>query len=146
MITYCEHFGINAVMTYFDARAKEYGIKTDIKLSYPEEMHISQTDLTVIFANFLENAFDAFRYGVEHGKAFKPYIQVKGVYDNGQIITHIKNNMIGKAVVNENNKFMSSKHPGDGVGIDSVRAIVEKYGGILNIEQCSGEFNVYLIV
>lgn len=30
MITYCEHFGINAVMTYFDARAKEYGIKTDI--------------------------------------------------------------------------------------------------------------------
>lgn len=39
MITYCEHFGINAVMTYFDARAKEYEIKTDIKLSYPEEMH-----------------------------------------------------------------------------------------------------------
>lgn len=37
MITYCEHFGINAVMTYFDARAKEYGIKTDIKLSYPEK-------------------------------------------------------------------------------------------------------------
>ena len=32
MITYCEHFGINVVMTYFDARAKEYGIKTDIKL------------------------------------------------------------------------------------------------------------------
>ena len=54
--------------------------------------------------------------------------------------------MIGKAVVNENNKFMSSKHPGEGVGIDSVRAIVEKYGGILNNEQGSGEFNVYLIV
>lgn len=83
---------------------------------------------------------------VEHDKAFKPYIQVKGVYDNGQIITHIKNNMIGKAVVNEKNKFMSSKHPGEGVGIDSVRAIVEKYGGILNIEQGSGEFNVYLLV
>ena len=60
MITYCEHFGINAVMTYFDARAKEYGIKTDIKLSYPEEMHISQTLCNKVPQNANYEVFSAF--------------------------------------------------------------------------------------
>ncbi|WP_343209901.1 sensor histidine kinase [Anaerolentibacter hominis] len=59
---YCRNDAVNAVICYYAALARDSGIEFEVGMSgidYPENCSVSDTDITVLLGNLLENAVEA---------------------------------------------------------------------------------------
>ncbi len=139
-LTYCEHYGTNALLTYFAQQAKAFEIPNTIKVSIPAEVPITDDDLTVVFGNLLENALDASREGMKKKADFRPFISVLGRAEGENLLFSVENEAVARAETDTYGHYISTKHEGNGIGIESVQAIAEKHGGIVNIKQEDGKF------
>lgn len=59
LIRFCENTTANAVLLYFAQQAKSNGIDYIVKADIPSDIFLTETDISVIFGNLLENALDA---------------------------------------------------------------------------------------
>lgn len=59
LIRFCENTAANAVPLYFAQQAKSNGIDYIVKADIPSDIFVTETDISVIFGNLLENALDA---------------------------------------------------------------------------------------
>ncbi len=146
-LTYCDHYGTNALLTYYAQRSRERNIPCDIKVSFPAKLPIPDEDLTIVFGNLLENAFDASEEGLLASPDFAPSISVKGSYQGNMLLFSVENNTFREAKMVRNNLFASSKHSGNGIGIDSVSLTAQRHDGNLIITQDHGVFRakVYMM-
>ena len=142
-LIYCENDTLNAVLTYFSETALKYDIEFSADITLPELCFIEKPDIAVIFGNILENAVEACKY--VDGKR---YIRIAGSYqhDPEQLSFIIENNYKIEPHITENGRFLSSKHKGNGIGISSVRHIIEKYGGDHSFVPDNGVFVVSVII
>ncbi len=142
-LIYCENDTLNAVLTYFSEIALKSDIDFSVNISLPEVCFIEKPDIAVIFGNILENAVEACKY--IDGKR---YIKVIGSYQQKpeQLSFIIENNYKIEPHITESGTFLSSKHKGNGIGISSVRHIVEKYGGDHSFLSDNGVFVVSVII
>jgi sensor histidine kinase regulating citrate/malate metabolism len=86
-------------------------------------------DLCVIMGNLLENAVEACRYVEEK------FIKVRAVVD-GDFLTVVVENSFDGIWRYEGGVYMSRKEAPEtrGVGLSSVRAVCEKYGGLMQVD------------
>ena len=59
LIRFCENAAANAVLLYFAQQAKNNRIDYIVKAKIPADIFVSETDISVLFGNLLENALDA---------------------------------------------------------------------------------------
>lgn len=59
LIRFCENTAANAVLLYFAQQTKSNGIDYIVKADIPSDIFVTETDISVIFGNLLENALDA---------------------------------------------------------------------------------------
>ncbi len=133
-LMYCDHYGTNALLTYFVERAKRYHIEYDVQVSFPEKMSIPDSELTVVFGNLIENALEACQKGLQKDPEFEPYILVKGRCLNDMIVFQVQNTMVEQPIIDQH-RYVSTKHSGYGIGLESVQGVCEKYNGKLKIHQ-----------
>ena len=50
---------VQAILSYFSEQARTFGITYSVSASIPKHISISETDLSILFGNLLENAIDA---------------------------------------------------------------------------------------
>ncbi len=126
----CENTAINAVASHYVLMARNVGIITDVLFQIPADTGVMQEiDLCIIIGNLLENAVEAcIRASMETRK-----IKLHATMKNDHLRITCENSYPGVNMAS-NGKLMSSKHSGEGVGIRSVQAVVEKYGGITRFE------------
>ena len=126
----CENTAINAVASHYVLMARNAGIITDVLFQIPADTGVMQEiDLCIIIGNLLENAVEAcIRASMETRK-----IKLHATMKNDHLRITCENSYPGVNMAS-NGKLMSSKHSGEGVGIRSVQAVVEKYGGITRFE------------
>ncbi|WP_411681374.1 sensor histidine kinase [Clostridium thailandense] len=123
--TICENTAVNVLVCYYIGLAKEKGIRTDFKISIPTDIGILDSDLSIIFGNCIENALEA----CERMKSGEKFIRVRAGMKMGELVIVIGNGFDGH-VLYDNEQFFSIKRNGNrGIGISSVRAVAEKYGG-----------------
>ena len=135
---YCGHFSLNALLVYYVQKAKNYGIDVNIDVIIPNELSISDTDLTVLFGNLLENAIDGCKTITIENK----FINLKIKKPNeGALVFSIKNTFNGNVKL-ENGKFLSTKEQGSGIGIESVKYVVNKYKGAIEFKSDEETFSV----
>ena len=119
---------IDGVLNYMLQRAKEQlkTVKTNVIL--PEKITYS-FDMTVLLGNLLENAIDAARQTEEK------FLEVLVEYKQGVLLIKINNSFSGGLKM-DRHKFLTTKKSGGdhGIGLTSVKQIVEKYNGILKID------------
>lgn len=119
-------------------KAKNYGIDVNIDVIIPNELSISDTDLTVLFGNLLENAIDGCKTITIENK----FINLKIKKPNeGALVFSIKNTFNGNVKL-ENGKFLSTKEQGSGIGIESVKYVVNKYKGAIEFKSDEETFSV----
>ncbi len=145
-LTYCEHYATNALLTYYCQLAKDYHIKVDVHLHMPSEISISTEDLTVVLGNLLENAVHANVEGQMEEPQFDQWIRIAGHYEDSTLTLTIKNPSLHLAELDSTGQYLSTKHEGAGIGVRSVRDVVEKYHGSIKIEQLNHTFSVSLIM
>jgi sensor histidine kinase YesM len=128
-IRYCENQGVNAIVGHYLSGLHENQIDVKVRLVIPEDTgRIKTADLCVLLGNILENAATAVQ------KARKPYIHFVSDIRNGFMNFVVENSTgeIGK--LDDEGHYISSKTGQAGVGLSSVHAICERYGGFCEIE------------
>ena len=118
-------------------------IEFSVSISLPEKCFIKKPDIAVMFGNILENAVEACKFSDE-----KRYIRLKGSYraDPGQLSFIAENNYKVEPHIGDKGIFLSSKHKGNGIGINSVKNIAWKYGGDCSFMPENGVFVVSVTI
>ncbi len=139
-ICYTGNIVADGILNYKLGKLKRSGANIETELVIPQQTFMSTKDLTIILGNLLDNAVEALAQ-MDEGKYC--YVAIK--YVKGCLIVCVKNTY-QNAVTELNGSIVSSKADNDmhGIGLKSVRSIVDKYGGIMEISHSNGIFTVKL--
>ena len=145
-LVFCENSTVNIVLALYSETAYKNNISFSVKADIPEDIFADKKDIAVVFGNILENAADACKK--VNGERF---IDLTAFYNTTAGGTHclmisVKNSFATAPALNENGVFKSTKHPGEGIGISSVKSIAEKYGGASSFTPEDGVFSVSVIL
>lgn len=142
LIVFCENEAANLIFSAFAGRAKEYGIALDIKAKIPPNIPVSENDLCVLLSNALENALHTCQKLKEKG--LPGTIEVSASEKNGNFFFQIINSC--DSDITFSHGIPISKNPGHGIGVRSICAIVEHYGGIYTFKTKDGQFILQMIL
>lgn len=122
--SFTRHTGLNALLRLHFQRIQLAGITCEFDIKCPESMGFSDTDISSLIGNILDNAREA----CEHCDTHK-YIQLKIVYFNHSLVVSCENSTEKKVT-----SFITRKQDKDshGIGTRAIRQIVEAYHGSLN--------------
>lgn len=136
VIAFCENDAANLIFSTFVRRAKDSGILMQVRARIPQLISMSETDLCVMLSNALENALYACREQKEKGR---PGMIEASMYEKkGKILLQIVNSCDDDVAFEEG--VPVTDNPGHGIGVRSICAIVEKYGGIYTFSAEGGQF------
>lgn len=122
--SFTQHTGLNALLRLHYQKIKEAGITCEFEIKCPETMKFSDSDLSSLVGNILDNAREASEYSHQ-----RKYVQLKLVYFNHSLVGSCENSTAGKVTSLSTRKQDKSNH---GFGLTSIRQIVENYHGSLN--------------
>lgn len=126
VVSFCENESINLIFSAFADRTRKYGIGLDIRAEIPPVIAVSESDLCVLLSNALENAIHASRKVQKEG--LPASIGVSAYEKNGTIFLQIVNTCGNDVVFYRG--LPVTDDPGHGIGVHSICAIVEQYGGM----------------
>ena len=133
---FCENRAADSVVGYYCALAKSEYIPFSVQLDLPECLPVDEIDLCLVLSNLLENALEASLCTAPARRRIELTAYLHG---NSLVLIQVENTMMelsGK----KNGGIPSSKRKGDGVGLQSVRHIAEKSGGVSTVTYQDGLF------
>ena len=136
LVRFCENAAANAILLYFAQLAKDNNINYVVKVSIPKDIFVSDTDISVLFGNLIENALEACR----HESSNDPEIQIRASMTGNSFCLTVDNTFSGKLRYANDGKLISTKHKGSGLGTQSVNSIATHYNGICHFEAKNGMF------
>lgn len=133
---------IDSIINFKVQEAEQKGIKTNLDLNIPDSLDIASFDMTIILGNLLDNAIKA--ASEVEGKRF---ISLKMRYGKGRLLIQTENPYAGK-INKESGKLLTtnSDKENHGIGLQSVKKVVEKYNGTMNIDYNNHIFFTSLLV
>lgn len=147
MITgaFSQNTAVDVLLQYYYSLAKSQDIQMDIRLSLPPHQTLSDVELCTVLGNLLENAVDACnRLPITSESVPDRYININSRETDGQWFLLLENTYDG-IVIKKHNRFLSRKEPHYkrfGIGLESVRDIIAKHNGILDIYPKENVFRV----
>lgn len=133
---YCENEAANLILSAFAGRAQKDGVAMHVQGALPAFILVSDSDLCVLLSNALENALHACQPFAAAGEACS--IDVRFYERNGKLFLQVTN-PCGSMVRFENGIPVSDR-PGHGIGVQSICAIVQRYGGVCAFSVQNGQF------
>ena len=130
------------VILYYLQLAKQNNIDFNVDVSVPSEITVTNNDLCVLLGNILENALDAC---VIQNSCDRKII-MRGRINNNCLLFTIDNTFENDVKKDADDVYFSTKHSGNGIGIESAKAIVERYNGVMRTEQKDGFFYVSVML
>lgn len=115
----------DSIIGYYCALAQREGIPFLPKISLPAKLPVEEMNLCSVLSNLLENALEA---SLRTAKEKRRITVTAYLYSERLILIQVQNTFDGK-IKEKDGIFKSSKHKGDGIGIQSVRRTAEKNGG-----------------
>lgn len=142
-LVYCDNLTLNALLVYYVQIAEDRKIDFSINISMPKEIPIRDTDLCVLLGNLIENACDGCMTLPETGRR----ICLNMLMPNyGSVVFTLDNTYDGQPLQKDNGQFLSSKHEGYGIGLDSALNIVNRYNGVLKTDTQGDTFCVSVVL
>lgn len=128
---------IDSILNFKLPNAIKNGTKVKLSIIVPDEINIPLADMTVILGNLIDNAIKATE------ELINAVIDINIKQTKGRLIIHISNTYNNNIIIKEGN-FVTTKSDkkNHGLGIKSVKSIVEKYDGELSISCNNHVFDV----
>ncbi len=138
----CQNAVADSVAGYFLSLYKEAEIPLSFELDLPRDLPTADTDLCSVLSNLLENAMEAsLRTAPEKRK-----VRVSArLHSENMVLLSVENSYDGE-VQEKNGVFLSSKRPGEGIGLQAVRHIAEKGGGYSRFHYEDGVFTANVML
>ncbi len=132
---WCDNDVVDSTIGFYSKIAQGGGITMDISVNIPASgAAVSDTDLCVVFGNLLENAIDACSSVSGHR-----FINLSSAV-RGRMIFITMDNSCTNGLSKVGEEFISTKHPGTGVGLRSICSIAEKHSGTAEFTADNGIF------
>lgn len=133
---YCSNSAVDLIIRYYAEKAAAANIEFEPHLQLPQELSVDEPDICVLFGNLLENAIDACLQLHDQPAFIRVHARMAGEY----AISITVDNSCAAAPVQSNNRFLSTKHSGFGMGTLSIRNIAAQYHGIVDFKCSNGVF------
>lgn len=134
----------NAIFDYYLKKAKDAGITFKMDMRISEDFGFSDSDLCIMLGNILENAIE----GCLTVEKEKRFIRIGSSEHAGRLFLTFDNSYDGvfKPGIKGNALSRKRDYVRTGVGIRSIKAVVEKYGGTMQIEAKEDVFCLSLVL
>ena len=133
---YCENEAVNLILSSFAGRARKKEIEIKIQCAIPADLTVSESDLCVLLSNALENALHACVPLAAEGRSCE--IDVNFYERNKHLFLQVVNDC--KATIKFQNGIPVADMEGHGIGVQSICAIVQRYGGVYSFAEKNGKF------
>lgn len=142
-IIVCRNDTVNAILSYYIKIAGREQIRIDVLADLPEKLIFSDSDLCVIFGNLMENAVEACRR-----TECDRHISVRAKNINNSTVIAVDNSFDGNIRLLGNTFLSSKRSRQEGIGIPTVRAAANKYGGnaVFEADYKNGIFKASVIL
>ena len=129
---------VDSIINYKLRNINDINLYIDVCI--PKKLEISDVDITVVLGNLLDNAIRAVK------EADRKKLQITMRYNKGRLILQIENAY--KVIIKSQGKLQTTKKEkqGHGIGLESVREVVERYDGIIQIDCKDNMFVVTAIL
>lgn len=129
-VAFCKNPVVNALIDYYCSIAQTQGTEFQIHLDLPDQMPLTDVELCTVLGNLLDNAVEACS---RQDKGIRR-ILVAGETRGCMYFLKVENTYDG-LTLQRGNHFVSRKGPAanHGIGLSSVRKIIEIHGGDLDI-------------
>jgi hypothetical protein len=121
----CENPAVDGVAGHYATLLRREGVPAEYILDLPRLLPADEMDVCVVLSNLLENALEA-------SLCLPPshrWVRVRGeIHGNAVVLLEVENAYTGE-ILEDKGGFHSSKRPGHGIGLQSVRRIAAKNGG-----------------
>ena len=124
---YCENEAANLILSSFAGRTKKNGIDLNVQGAVTDDVSVSDNDLCVLLSNSLDNALNACIPLAGSGRKCVISVQFRFVGSTGKFFLQITNPCRGD--IKFENGIPISTRQDHGIGVRSICAIVERYGG-----------------
>lgn len=133
---YCQNEVANLILSAFVGRAGDFDIPIEVRAEISRNIPVSESDLCVLLCNALENALHACQRQKEKGLSgmIKIIIREK----NEKIFLQIANSCDEEVLFDRG--IPIAGETGHGLGVRSICAIVEQYGGVYDFKVKGGQF------
>lgn len=142
--TYAEgisgNLALDSLVSHLTQETKKYGIELDLKIDIHGDLKLDDTELCALAGNLFDNAVEASGKISEDRK-----IWVNISYTKGFLQFQVKNRYNGR-IQKEGRKIKSDKEGLHGFGLRSVKKIVHKYHGSMEISEGDTIFAVKITV
>lgn len=139
---FCENEAANLIFSAFAERARNYGIPITIRAGIPQTIPVTENDLCVLLSNALENALHACQK--RRKKGLSGAIEVAISEKEDRLLMQFINSCDEEVVFDQGIPVADS--PGHGIGVRSICAIVEKYGGIYSFSVKDSTFILRILL
>lgn len=124
LVELCRNPVVNMVVGHYRALALQKDIQFQPRIQIPDQLSVSDIDLSVILGNLLENAIDA----ADCGEGDERSIQFH-MLCSGQMLAITVDNGFHGEVTKVDGRYVSSKPNHSGLGLRNIEMIAEKYEG-----------------
>lgn len=119
---FCANPALNALLNYYQHIALQNGIRFSLKVKLPDSLPLPDVDLCSMVGNILENAINSCL------KVEDRVIRFSILIEDEQLYLVATNSFDGKPR-QKAGRYVSTFHAGDALGLRSVSAVAESYGG-----------------
>lgn len=133
---------IDSIINFKLQEAEKEKIAVNIDLNIPRELKVPSFDITIILGNLLDNALNAVKK-LEKDR----YIDIKIKYTKGRLFLKINNSFDGTIVKEKGTIITSHRDKNNhGLGLESVKTVLEKYNGTIEFKHDSNKFHTALLM
>ena len=137
---YCNNPALDAVLANAAVQAEQMNISMEIEIGLPRELPVDVFELSIVFANALENAIQA----VKELPVEQRRIICRSVVRQ-QFMIEISNTYAGETAFDPWGVPVTDK-PGHGIGTRSIVAFAEKYNALYRFQTENGWFKLQMAV
>ena len=139
-VSFCENKVVNSVIHSKLRMIEEENIKFSADLFIPSELPFDAVDLCAVFANGLDNAIEDCDKVREQNR----FIKMTAKTEKGLLALKITNAFAGNLETKHGLPTTTKKSKDHGFGLRSIREIVERYGGDMELTSETEQFSLFL--
>ena len=132
---------VDVILSAKIAKAKSKGINVTVKANLPDNLNITDVELSIVIGNLLDNAIEACTTSTDK----EPFIRVYLVMKSNMLYFSMLNSSGDK--LKKNGSLFNSKKGGfHGFGLRRAESIIEKHGGWIKYNSEDGAFSSEFLV
>ena len=139
---FCDNQAVDSILGYYSNHAKQEGIPFLAQIDIPDNFLGDEMDICLVLSNLLENAIEA---SLKTEDSRRKIVIKMYLHHTHILLIQAENNFDAK-ILEKNGVFQSTKHSGNGIGIQSIRHITERNGGASSFTYKDGEFTAKIML